>query len=65
MVLRGGGGGGGGGAGWVGLCYVDDFSLGRANHMHHTVSNKERQIWLWHHRLGHPSFGYLKHLLLD
>ena len=45
------------------LYYVDDFSLGRANHMHHTVSNKERHIWLWHHRLGHPSFGYLKHLL--
>lgn len=46
-----------------GLYYVDDFSSGRANHMHHTVSNKERQIWLWHHRLGHPSFEYLKHLL--
>ena len=54
MVLRGGGGG---------LNYVDDFSSGRANHMYHTVGNKERQIWLWHHRLGHPSFGYLKHLL--
>ena len=48
-----------------GLYYVDDFSSGRANHMHHTVSNKERQIWLWQHRLGHPSFGYLKHLLHD
>ena len=21
------------------------------------------QIWLWHRRLDHPSFGYLKHLL--
>jgi hypothetical protein len=31
--------------------------------MHHTV--KERQIWLWHHCLGHPSFGYLKHLFPD
>jgi hypothetical protein len=48
-----------------GLYYVDDFNLGRANHMHHTVNNKERQIWLWHHRLGHPSFGYLKHLFPD
>ena len=25
-----------------GLYYVDDFSLGRANHMYHTVGNKER-----------------------
>uniref|UniRef100_A0A2N9IGY8 Integrase catalytic domain-containing protein n=1 Tax=Fagus sylvatica TaxID=28930 RepID=A0A2N9IGY8_FAGSY len=48
-----------------GLYYVDDFSPSRANHMHHTVNNKERQIWLWHHRLGHPSFGYLKHLFPD
>ena len=26
------------------------------------VSRKERQIWLWHCHLGHPSFGYLRHL---
>lgn len=44
-----------------GLYYMDDFSLGRANNVHQT-SVKERQIWLWHRRLGHPSFGYLKHL---
>ena len=48
-----------------GLYYVDDFSSGKANHMHHIVSNKDRQIWLWHHRLGHPSFRNLKHLLPD
>ena len=48
-----------------GLYYMDDFSSGRANHMHHNTGTKERQIWLWHHRLGHPSFGYMKHLLHD
>ncbi|KAL6324799.1 hypothetical protein AAG906_018326 [Vitis piasezkii] len=33
----------------------------KANHAQHT-SDKERQIWLLHNRLGHPSFGYLQHL---
>ncbi|KAK2989502.1 hypothetical protein RJ640_019601 [Escallonia rubra] len=47
-----------------GLYYMDDFSLGRANNVHHT-GTKKRQIWLWHRRLGHPSFGYLKHLFPD
>ena len=45
-----------------GLYYMDDFNIGRANHMHHPVGIKERQIWLWHQRLGHPSSGYMKHL---
>lgn len=35
-----------------GLYYLDDFSLGIANHVHHQISSKERQIWLWHQRLG-------------
>ncbi|CAL9025054.1 unnamed protein product [Prunus brigantina] len=26
-----------------------------------SVKDKQ-QLWLWHRRLGHPSFGYLKHL---
>jgi hypothetical protein len=30
--------------------------------MDHAVSKKEQQIWLWHHRLEHPSISYLKHL---
>ncbi|KAK8951274.1 hypothetical protein KSP39_PZI003194 [Platanthera zijinensis] len=46
-----------------GLYYLDDFSPGKANYMHHQTSNQERQIWLWHRRLGHPSFSYLRHLL--
>ena len=44
---------------------MDDFSVGRAHHMHHPIGIKERQIWLWHRRLGHPSFGYMKHLFPD
>lgn len=41
---------------------MDDFSSRRVNNMQHSVSAKEKQIWLWHHRLGHPSFSYMKHL---
>lgn len=44
---------------------VDDLSVGRAHHMHHPVDDKKRQIWLWHLRLGHLSFGYMKHLFPD
>uniref|UniRef100_A0A2N9HID0 GAG-pre-integrase domain-containing protein n=1 Tax=Fagus sylvatica TaxID=28930 RepID=A0A2N9HID0_FAGSY len=48
-----------------GLYYMDDFSVGRAHHMQHSVGVKEREIWLWHRRLGHPSFVYMKHLFPD
>ncbi|KAK3006834.1 hypothetical protein RJ639_015528 [Escallonia herrerae] len=44
-----------------GLYYMDDLSIGQTNTAHGT-NDKERQIWLWHYRLGHPSFLYLKHL---
>lgn len=44
-----------------GLYYMDDFSSGKTYHTRH-LSDKERQIWLLHNRLGHPSFGYLQHL---
>ena len=40
---------------------MDDFNSGKANHARHT-NDKERQIWLIHNRLGHPSFRYLQHL---
>ena len=48
-----------------GLYYIDDFSTGRANNIQHSSGVKQRQIWLWHLRLGHPSFSYLKKLLPD
>jgi hypothetical protein len=46
-----------------GLYYVDDVKMG---HVFHIQSDgRERQIRLWHQHLGHPNFGYLKHLLPD
>ena len=43
---------------------MDDCSLGMDNPMKHTTF-KQHQIWMWHRRLGHPSFLYLKHLFLS
>ncbi|BBH05733.1 P-loop containing nucleoside triphosphate hydrolases superfamily protein [Prunus dulcis] len=48
-----------------GLYYVDDFSPGVANSVTHPFDSKQKQIWLWHCRLGHPSFSYMKHLIPD
>ena len=38
-----------------GLYYMDNCNLGAANSMK-SSNNKEHQIWMWHRRLGHPSF---------
>ena len=38
--------------------------MGQTHHTHHLKDYKVEQIWLWHHRLGHPSFGYLKYVFL-
>ena len=41
-----------------GLYYVDEIAqTGRVMLTHGTT---EREAWLWHRRLGHPSFGYLQ-----
>jgi len=41
-----------------GLYYVDEVvHKGYAMLAHGTVT---RQVWLWHRRLGHPSFGCLR-----
>ena len=43
---------------------MDNYSLRMANSIKHTT-DKEHQIRMWHRRLGHPSFSYLKHLFLS
>lgn len=45
-----------------GLYYMDEYNCGLTNAAQ-GMSNKEKQIWLWHRRLGHSSFPYLRRLL--
>jgi len=42
---------------------MEDFNSSRVNLVQHSGGTNEKSIWLWHCRLGHPSFGYIKHLL--
>ncbi|KAL6315103.1 hypothetical protein AAG906_035311 [Vitis piasezkii] len=42
---------------------MDDFKMGQTHHVGQLGDSEIEQIWLWHRRLSHPSFGYLKHLL--
>lgn len=45
-----------------GLHYLEDINTTQAYQTTHSNKSKEEQIYVWHHRLVHPSFGYLKHL---
>ena len=47
-----------------GLYYIDDVCASRSLSAQGSRI-KEDQIWLWHRRLGHVSFGYLTHLFPD
>ncbi|KAJ9559500.1 hypothetical protein OSB04_004660 [Centaurea solstitialis] len=43
-----------------GLYYVDEVAQNGVVMLSH--GTKEREAWLWHRRLGHPSLGYLQML---
>ena len=38
------------------------FALKKALTSQSSTCAKKHQIWMWHRRLGHASFGYIKHL---
>ena len=45
------------------LTMEDTVVSGSNNHQALSAKVDDRhQIWLWHRRLGHPSFSYMKHL---
>lgn len=45
--------------------FEDDTDLGRQRQsscLYSSLISKEHEVMLWHYRLGHPSFNYMKHL---
>ena len=47
------------------LCYLDlteecSNRLSQVHHVSRDESTRMKKIWLWHRRLGHSAFGYLK-----
>ncbi|KAM2707578.1 hypothetical protein EV1_036542 [Malus domestica] len=48
-----------------GLYYVDDVVPGRAHLVHSSRNRNLQKVLLLHRRLGHASFGYLKHIVPD
>ena len=47
-----------------GLYYVDDVASGHVHQVQRHNGNNHKKIWLWHRRLGHASFGYIKSYFL-
>ena len=45
-----------------GLYYVDDVASGHVHQVQSRNVHDYKNIWLWHHQLGHASFGYLQKL---
>ncbi|XP_020253462.1 uncharacterized protein LOC109830572 isoform X1 [Asparagus officinalis] len=45
-----------------GLYHLDDMATGRTHYSTSLKANSRNRVWMWHRRLGHPSFGYLKKL---
>jgi GAG-pre-integrase domain/Integrase core domain len=45
-----------------GLYYLDSSSFGMACSARSNLMESRNKVWLWHKRLGHPSFGYMRKL---
>ncbi|RDX72664.1 hypothetical protein CR513_47815, partial [Mucuna pruriens] len=46
-----------------GIYHVDDFNSSKINIVQHIDGQKQKLLQLCHCCLGHPSYGYMKHLL--